>query len=133
MQEVELPSGAILKIGDIPLKAANDLKKAVMKELKSIPLESTKQLIDLYKDYICSLFSSDEIEKCLWVCMKRCLLNTGSGDFKIEETTFEPSELRTDFTKVQFEVAIAVLKPFGPALLAVLQQMLATEGGNFLK
>lgn len=128
MDEIELPSGAVLKIGDIPMKAANELKKAVMREVKNIPLQSTKQVIDLYKDYLCTLFSSDDIEKCLWVCMKRCLYN----EFKIEESTFEPVAARDDFTKVQFEVAMAVLRPFGPALLAVLQQMLATEGGNFL-
>lgn len=124
MKEVLLSSGAVLKIGNIPFEDANNLKKAVMRELKSISVLSTRQLMDLYKDYLCTALASEDVERCLWECMKRCIYNRGSGDLKIDKETFQPSESRIDFTEVQMEVAVDCLTPFGKSLFAALQRML---------
>jgi hypothetical protein len=126
MKEIILSSGALLKIGDIPFETSNNLKKALMREIKGIKVESSKQMIDLYKDYLCAAFSSEDVERCLWECMKRCLYN----GLKIDKDTFESSQARIDFTDVQIEVGIDCLIPFSKPLFAGLQRMLAIGGEN---
>lgn len=125
MKEISLPSGAILNIGDVPFEASNNLKKVVMKEFKGIEINSAQQLIELCKDYICTVFSSESVEACLWECMKRCTYN----NLKIDKNTFESIEARQDFTDVQWEVGQECLLPFGKSLLVVLQRVLALAGG----
>lgn len=131
MKEVVLQSGSVLRIGDIPFDTANNLKKAVMRQIQGIPIQSSKQLIDLYKDYLCAAFASNEVETCLWECMKRCTYNNGSGNLKIEKTSFESQVGREDFTEIQIEVGQESLLPFSKPLFAALQRMLATGAENF--
>lgn len=126
MKDVTLPSGALLQIGTVPFDATNNLKKAVMKEVKAIPMTSTKILIDLSKDYVCGILGSDEVEKCLWECMKRCLYN----GMKIDKATFESEEARSDFTDVQMEVGQHCLLPFGKSLMLLLQLTLVQMRKN---
>lgn len=125
MREISLSSGAVLKIGSIPFDTANTLKKVIIRDLKSIPIDSQKQVIDICKDYLCLAFGSEEVEKCLWECMKRCTYNAGAGDLKIDKETFMSLESRKDFTEIQFEVGKEALMPFLPGLFAVLQVLLA--------
>lgn len=125
MKEVTLPSGAILKIGRVPFDAANNLKKSVVGIMKSIPFVKEREALDLYKEHLCAIFSNEEIEQKLWVCMERCTYN----DFKITKQTFDPDEARADFTDVQVEVGIACLAPFGNALWQLLQRVLSTAEG----
>lgn len=125
MKEITLPSGSVLKIGHIPFDLSNSLKKAVIKEVRSIPMVSNRQLMDLYKEYLCAVIASEEVERCLWECMKRCIYNNGRGDLKIDKDSFETPEGRIDFTDIQIEVGQDCLLPFGPALWRVLQRMLA--------
>lgn len=131
MTEVTLPSGAVLKIGMIPFDASNNLKKAVLKEMQGIQIHSTRQIMDMCKDYLCLSFASEPVETCLWECMKRCTYNNGNGDMKIEKSTFENPIALGDFTHIQMEIALACLIPFGKGLFAVLQRMLAASA-NFL-
>jgi hypothetical protein len=126
MKEITLPSGAILKIGNIPFDDSNNLKKAVMREMKLISMDQHRNLLDMYKDILCASFSSEEVEKCLWLCMNRCLYN----DLKIEKKTFDPKSAREDFTDVQMEVAVECLTPFTNALWQLLQRMLAMGAGS---
>jgi hypothetical protein len=130
LKEVQLSSGAILKIGSIPFEDANNLKKAIMRELKGISVISTRQLMDLYKDYLCTALASEDVERCLWECMKRCIYNRGAGDLKIDKESFQHPDARIDFTEVQMEVAVDCLTPFGKSLLHALQRMLALGAVN---
>ena len=125
MKEVTLPSGAVLKIGKIPFDAANNLKKAVVGIIQGISFEKGREALDLYKEHLCGLFSNEEVEAKLWICMERCTYNSGNGDLKITKATFESEEARGDFTEVQMEVGLACLTPFGKGLYALLQRMLA--------
>lgn len=125
MKEVVLPSGAVLKIGHIPFDLCNSLKKAVIKEVRSIPMVSQRQLMDLYKEYLCAVLASHEVEHCLWECMKKCIYNNGRGDLKIDKDSFESEQGRTDFTDIQVEVGKDCLLPFGQGLWRALQLMLA--------
>lgn len=131
MKEVELPSGAVLKLGTIPFDEANNLKKAVMREIKGIAIKNSKETMDLYKDYLCAAFASEEVEKALWECMKRCIYNSGSGDLKIDKDSFQSAKSREDYTTIQTEVGIEALTPFGKSLWQLLLRMLAfTEGAT---
>lgn len=126
MREVNLESGAVLKVGAIPFDAANNLKKAVMKELTLIPVSSQQHVMEVYKNYFCQVFSSDEAEKWLWQCLARCTYN----GLKIDKATFEPEEARADFSLVQMEVGVLALGPFLKPLWQRFQLLLAAATGD---
>lgn len=125
MREINLPSGATLKIQVAPFSASKALYKAVLKELKGINIDPKGDATSLYKDIFCTSFSSEEIEKTLWECLKRCTLNSGAGDLKIDDQTFEPVERRDDYMKVCIEVAKDNILPFAKSLYAEYQHMSA--------
>lgn len=125
MKEVVLPSGAILKITISPFAISKALYQAILKDVKGIKVDSKTELSNVYKDLFCIGFSSPEIEKCLWECLKRCTYNNGKGDLKIEESTFEPLESRQDYMGVCIEVVKENTLPFVKSLYAEFQQILA--------
>lgn len=130
MKKINLPSGAVLSIGDVPFKDANALNKALLKELKDLTLNTRAQVGDMLKDIFCSGFSSPEIEKCLWKCLERCTYGNGESDLKITEETFEPLEARADYMKVCVEVAKEIVAPFVKSLYAAYQEALAVMPGS---
>ncbi len=126
MKEVKLPSGAVLKIGNTPFATSKALYQAILKEAKGVAVSSKTELSSLYKDLFCIGFSSPEIEACLWECFKRCTYNAGNGDFRIDESTFEPVAARQDYVAVCVEVAKESVYPFGKDLFAKWSTILAT-------
>lgn len=126
MKEVTLPSGNVLVIGVIPFEAANNLKKEFIRQLGSIT--ASTDIMAFAKESMCGLFGSDEVEKLLWECMKRC--QYGPHALKIDKSTFESVEARTDFSDVQYEVAMEALKPFWKGLFAVLKRSLQAVTEN---
>lgn len=123
MKEVVLPSSAVLKIYDIPFAPAKALYQALLRELKSVEVSSKKELISLYKDLFTYGFSSQEIEKCLWECIKMCTYNSGAGELKITQQTFEPISAREDYMAVCMEVGKEVIAPFTKSLYAEYEQL----------
>lgn len=121
-----MPSGAILKITPSPFADAKALYQAILKELKLIHMDSKTEMVNIYKDLFCSGFASEEIEKKLWVCFKRCTYNGGAGDLKIDESTFEPVERREDYMSACIEVAKENVFPFAKSLYAEYQRALST-------
>lgn len=126
IKEIKLPSGAILKIQVAPFAASKALYQALLKELKLVEIDSKTEVASIYKDLFCIGFSSPEIEKCLWECFKRCTLDTGAGDLKIDDQTFEPVERRDDYMAVCMAVTKENVLPFAKSLYAEYQIMLAT-------
>ncbi len=124
MIEVTLPSGAILKIGTIPWPEALALNESVVEELKDLEIKAETEMLSLYKSLFCTGFSSQKIKIALWKCMGRCTYNCGSGDLKIDQTTFEPEESRQDYIQVCMEVAKAACFPFVKAHSAEFSQIL---------
>lgn len=116
MKEVRLPSGAILKISVAPFAEAKALYQAILKELRTVQVNSKLDMAALYKDLACAGFSSSEIEAAIWRCLGRCTYNDGKGDFKITEATFEPVKNRDDYLKVQVEVVKENVLPFVKSL-----------------
>ncbi len=127
MKEIILPSGAKLKIGLSPFAVAKGLLQAVLKELKGIQISGTMDLAALYKDLACAGFISDEVEKALGECFKRCTVDYGAGDLKIDKDTFEAAERRGDFILVVFEVLRENLTPFLKSLFAEFSNQLKTN------
>lgn len=119
MKEVQLPSGAILKITVAPFKDSKALYQAVVEELKAIKIDATVEMnpainITFYRDLLCTLLPSKKIEAALWECMKRSLYN----DNRMSEATFEPVETRDDYLYACFEVAKENILPFMKSLYA---------------
>lgn len=114
LREIELPSGAVLKVSPAPFAVARSLYQAVLKEMRGIQFSTDSETSAFIKDLFCSTFSSKEIEKILDECMKRCLYN----DSKIDADTFEAMENREDYVKVSAAVAMENILPFMKSLFA---------------
>lgn len=125
MKEVKLPSGAILKITPSPFKEAKALYQALLKEARGVAFSTKTDMAALYKELFCAGFSSPEIEKCLWECFKRCTYDSGKGDLRINDETFEPVEARDDYMVVCMEVAKVNVLPFVKSLYAEFQRALS--------
>jgi hypothetical protein len=125
MKEINLPSGAILKITLAPFIDAKALYQAVLDEIKSINIATNPDMASVFKDLACIAFSSKKIEQCLEVCFKRCTYDSGKGDLKIDQNTFEPVEARSDYMAVCMNVAKENILPFMKSLYAEYQQFLA--------
>ena len=131
MKKVVLPSGSVLSIGSVPFKDAKALYQAILRSMQDINLNTKAQVGDLLKDIFCAGFSSPEIEKCLWVCLARCLYGNGEGnDLKISEDTFEPDSARQDYIKVCVEVTKDVVDPFTKSLYAEYRVATAAMPGS---
>lgn len=117
MRELVLPSGATLKITPAEFIVSKALFQAVSRELRSV---RGANIDDILKDIFCASIASPEIEACVWECFKRCLYNSGAGDFKITADTFEAVERRVDYVKVCIEVAKDNITPFVKSLYAEL-------------
>lgn len=125
MKEVKLPSGATLKIHPAPFKEAKALYMAILKEAKGIHIDSKTEMAEIYKNLFCTGFSSEDIERPLWVCLGRCQYDGGKGALKIDADTFEPLEARDDYMQVCMEVAKENILPFVKSLYAEYKRMLA--------
>lgn len=121
MKEIDLPSGAKLKITLAPFADARDLYQAMLEEMKNINFTSSSDVSQVLKEFICYGFSSKRIEVCLEKCFTRCLYNSGNGDLKIDKSTFEPVEARDDYLTVCLEVAKENIFPFTKSLYAKYQ------------
>lgn len=109
MKEVELPSGAILKINQSPFEVSLALKEAIIEELKSITFGKDTDVTDAIKNLYCISFSSQKIKSALKECLKRHTYN----DLKIDSQTFESLDSRQDYETVCMEVTKAEISPFG--------------------
>ncbi len=122
MREVDLPSGAKLKISMAPFAESKALFKAVLEEAKSIGIDAQKDITDInmYKEIFCAGFSSKKIDDCLKPCLGRCTYN----DSKITDDTFESAGSREDYLIVCYEVAVDNISPFLKSLYAKFSQTL---------
>lgn len=112
---INLPSGAKLEITLAPFGVAHALHKAVLRELKALKVSDNDVIdVNLWKDLLCTLLSSDKVEECMWECLKRVLYD---GQ-KVTRDTFESEQARGDFLTVCFEVGKANLLPFVKSLYA---------------
>lgn len=106
----KLSSGTELILKPAPFKDAHALFKTIAKELEGVTVnlsgESAK--IDLIKNVVLRLLSSENVEDRIWPCMQRSLYR-GS---KITPEVFESMENRKDFLEVAQEVLMFTIEPF---------------------
>lgn len=117
MIEKKLPSGAVLKLSLAPFAEAKELYQAVLSEVKNVKTSMDQEIdINMFKDLLCTGFSSKKIEDAMAPCLRRCTID----GLKIDEQTFEPEERRQDYVIVYWEVARANIFPFLKSLYAEL-------------
>lgn len=121
MKDVELPSGAVLKIQVGSFAESKALYQAFLEEVRGIQLMASAEIMNVFKDLACAAFSSKKIEAAMEPCLKRCLYNDG----KIDKNTFEPTEAREDYMAVCVEVARENITPFLKSLSVEYQKFLA--------
>lgn len=119
MKEVDLPSGAKLKISLAPFADAKALYQAILEEVKDVQVNLESDAANLIKDLFCISFSSKKIEASLESCLKRATYN----GVKIDLKTFEPAEARQDYMQVCLEVAKENILPFTKSLSAQFTQI----------
>jgi hypothetical protein len=122
MKEIKLPSGAILKITHTPFADSWAFNEAVLEEVKALNINSKTDVMEIYKSVLCVGFSSPKIKSALWKCFERCTYNSGKGEFRITQDTFEPEEARQDYTQVCIEVAKYNIGPFVKAHSSLFNQ-----------
>ncbi len=128
MKEITLKSGAILKITLSPFAESKALYQALLEEFKTLNVGGERQLVQLFKDLVCTGFSSKKVEQCLEICLKRCTYNNFPGveiGSKIDKDTFEPEANRQDYIPVCIEVVKENVMPFLKGLFAEYRQFSA--------
>ncbi len=119
--EVRLMSGSTLKIQIAPYDVAKNLFQALLRGLKTIPVNETVDHTALFKDLFCTALSSPEIEAWVTKCFERCTID----NVKFDANTFEPVNRREDYIQVFMAVGKANVFPFMKSLYA--------EFGTYLK
>ena len=116
MKEIKLKSGEILSLGETPFPDSWALFQAFLRCMDGVDVQNKDQF-----DFAlnAAFLSSSEVERCLWVCLSRCLY----GKVKITKETFEPVAARTDFIEVCLEVAQENVSPFTPGLFTGLKRL----------
>ena len=132
-REVKLPSGALIRIQPAPFKASKALYQSLLVELKAVSLDLKSELASLYKDLLCTAFSSPVVEAALWDCMKCCTYDSAGAKIKVTESTFEPVEARGDYLIACVEVAKDNIAPFMKSLYAVYQDLAGMVGEKVQK
>lgn len=130
IKEVKLPSGATLKIGQIPFGDAKALTQAILGEIRGVRISmDTKDLpglTDMYKNFFCAGFTSLVVENAMKTCFARCLYN----NLKFDDSTFEPLSSRQDYMVVCTEVAKEATTPFLKSLFANYQAFIQMVGNT---
>lgn len=115
---ITLKSGSELQVGIAPFAVGNRLLKTVARELAAVDFNMDFGEVDLskisakdintLKNAAFRLLQSDDVEKAVGECMKRCLYNGQA----IQPNTFEAETARQDYLPVAWEVIKANLLPF---------------------
>lgn len=123
-REVQLPSGAILRINIAPFVDSKNLAQSLLSELSDVNFDlktDTKNVVEMakvFKEIFCKGFSSPLIESYLLKCMERCSYDNGKGALRIDRDTFEAVDARQDYVTTCIEVAKDNVFPFGKSLFA---------------
>jgi hypothetical protein len=120
-REIEMPSGAKLKVWPAPFSDAKALYTAVLEEGKAIEIDRQKSVENLLKTLLLTIGSSKKVDSALEKCLEKCLYN----DLKFDKNTFEPVEARADYIYVCLEAGKENLGPFASGLYGVWNHLLS--------
>ena len=117
---ITLKSGNKLVVMLAPFPDSLRLLKSVVNELKKVDIDLDKfdlkaemtnldaKTINVFKNGLCQLIGSDDVEKAIITCAARCLLN----GTKVTMQSFDDPACREDYLAVAWEVTRANLTPF---------------------
>jgi hypothetical protein len=128
-EPISLPSGRSLQVQIAPFAAGSKLFKAIVAELRTVELDFAQfnltkldpsmdvmefvkknpRAVDILKNVIFEVASSDSVEAALWECMTRCLIDTKKID---RQSTFESEDARADYIPTAWEVIKVNTFPF---------------------
>ena len=129
-KEIKLPSGATLRIRNIPFSVARELFESVQVEAKTIKFDKDMELSLFFKDIFCTIFSSQIIKPKLAKAMGFCTYDNGNGELRVEDSIFEPMEARKDYVHVCLAVGQECVLPFMSDLSQVFSQVFALMGST---
>lgn len=127
-----LSSGAEIDITLASFAEGHKLLKAVLNQVKSIKiavpsgaksfkdilnLDAGGETVNVIKDLITGIISSDEVEAALWPCMERTTYNNQ----RVVRDLFEEEKIRADYLIVAKEVLFYNLLPFFGNLVSLLK------------
>lgn len=124
MDPITLPSGRTLTVNIAPFSMGKKLFKTLARELLLVRLDlditKIKAVGDLdvnvLKDALLQVISSDPIEQCFLECASKCLIE---GQ-KVTMDSFEHEIARQDYLPAAWEVMRANLTPFFKGLASAL-------------
>lgn len=131
--QVDLKSGRTLIVSIAPFDPANNLRKALLAEIRAVNMtidikrllkskmsldmeiaDVPPEAINIIKDVVLELLTSDEVEKCVWECAAKCTIDgrkVAKGTLT-EPGSFDAKEHRGDYLLVAWEVIKANVGPF---------------------
>lgn len=132
LRDVQLPSGATLRIQPARFSDARALLTAITAEFRRFEFSSDTDVAAVFKELACIAFSSPAVTQALWKCMEGCFYVAAGTDVpvKIAESVFEAVERREDFVKVCTEVAKENVGPFMKSLSAWFSKAQEALGGG---
>jgi hypothetical protein len=114
-ETLQLKSGHTATLALASFTEASELRRVLAREIAAAPLEIGGDLaaimgkdVGVLKNLICQLLASEALEKQIFKCLARCLLD---GQ-KITPQTFEPAEMRGDYLPLAVEVVKMNILPF---------------------
>lgn len=123
MEEIKLPSGAVLSVSLPDFETAKALYQAVAEEVRGLKVDANTEIdANFWKDLFLTFISSKKIEACLWKCMGQALYN----GLKIDKDSFEKEDARDDYFMVCYEVGKKSILPFSKSLYAKYSHILGT-------
>lgn len=116
MSKHTLPSGAILDVTPLPYEEAWGVTQSFLKIIEHLKIDikgidfSAFQALDVlsFAHPICSVLSSKEAMEAARTCFKRCTIDGR----KIDGTSFESCDARTDFLFAAFYALKENIAPF---------------------
>jgi len=113
---VTLKSGHVLEMQMAPFSTGMKLVKALSNELKTVNIDLGSVSVEsisggdfnTIKNLTLQLIGSDAVERCVFECLGRCLLD----DQKITPDTFNNPDMRGDYLPAAWEVTKFNVAPF---------------------
>lgn len=125
MNEIQLPSGSVLKVTPLPFQEAVEVKQMIADELSRIEVDLsginivkiTEVDVLRFSKPMMQILSNKKIATMAQRCFKRCTYN----GIKIDENTFEDVAARQDYLPCCFHALRENLTPFFASLLSSLK------------
>lgn len=127
--ETTLTTGAQVSITPADFVHANNLRKALMKSLKGVPLgpELLEQNVSVLADLFSQVGTSDEVEAAIFSCGQKVLYEGAKFDRALFDDPKLGAQARRDFLEVSWIVIKENVGPFFVTALSSLKTLTANK------